>query len=411
MYTADSLSGNLACRCAAPLIAGLLALTAGCAGVGVPDPAERQAMRERAPDLRRDLFEPLPPVPDFAQLVTLTPEQKRAFHNYFDARANRSVRPYRRVYDYLSEQLGDIRFQQHTVGAAEAIQTRSANCMSLALVTTAYARLGGVPIKWQLAHSDPIYSREGSVVYISDHIQTRLYDADRRPNVTKIALFRPSILVDYFSEEPARPEQTLREHQMMALVYQNLGTEAIAAERYTEGFALLVRGLEHDPFNENLYNALAVVHRRAGADATAEALYRFVLDQFGDRLAVLHNYRKLLLAQGRAGEAERLQARIMKLPDPDPFPILELGDQAFEQDRLGEALAYYRKAKDLAPYLPRVYSSIARVHERRGNLESAERALADAVEKAPADGEEHRYQAKLDALRLRNASPADSRMR
>jgi len=411
VYTLQPLAKGLRpCRCTAVLGAILVALVAGCASLAGPDPAERQAMRERAPELRRDLFEPLPPVPAFEQLVALSEEQERAFRRYFDARINRTARPYRRVYQYLAEELGDIRFQQHTVGAAEAIESRSANCMSLALATTAYARLAGVPLRWQLANSDPVYSREGSVVYISDHIQTRLYDADRRANVTKVSMFRPSILVDYFSEEPARAEKPLREHQMIALVYQNLGTEAIAAERYAQSFALLVRGLEHDPFNANLYNALAVLHWRVGADATAEALYRFVLDEFGDRVAVLQNYRKLLLAQGRSAAAERLKARIMTLPDPDPFPILDLGDRALGEDRLREALAYYRKAEDVAPYLPQVYNKLARVYQRMGKLAAAERALAIAVEKAPPNGDRQHYQAKLNALRLRATGPADSRM-
>jgi Tfp pilus assembly protein PilF len=185
---------------------------------------------------------------------------------------------------------------------------------------------------------------------------------------------------------------------MLALVYQNLGVEAMADGELDRAFWLLREGIAHDPANANLYNALGVIHRRAGDAETAEALFRFALSEFGDRLIVLRNYRELLLAAGRESEAGLLQQRMLKLPDPDPYPMIQLGDEARRAGDPDTALAYYRKAGKVAPYLHEIHFRMARVHFELGERARGERQLEKARRKAWAERDKQRYQAKLQAL-------------
>lgn len=374
-----------------------LGLAAGCA-TNIRS-IDREALRERTPHLNRDLFGEPVPVPDFDEMVTLTPEQEQDFLNFFKSGVNRRFEPHRRIYTYLTRRLADTDFRDQTLPAATTIETRAGNCMSLALVTTAFARLADVDVGWQLAKTDPVYSSEGSVIYSANHIQTRLYKYPLEDTPLSFTIGQPYLVVDYFTDRLPETGTKLNEQQMIALVYQNLGVEAMADGDFAKSFWLLVKGLEYDPVNANLYNALAVLHRRAGDEDTAEALYRFTLDEFGDRLIVLRNYRKLLLDTNRDEEAEQIRSRIMVLPDPDPYPILRMGDEAAEQGKANTALAYYEKAADVAPYLHEVYLKIARVHQRKGDLKRAERALRKARENAWTDDEKQRYQAKLSMLR------------
>lgn len=378
------------------VVPALIAL-AGCAGNAARE-FDRDKVLADAPQLNQRLFgEPID-VPGFDELTALTPEQKAEFLRFFRSGVKSRFEPHRRLYAYLTQELSDTRFRHRTLPASTALDTRSGNCMSLALVTTAYADLADIELGWQLAETDPVYSSEGSVVYSANHIQTRLYHRNYDSTAATFSIGHPYLLVDYFTGAPPRKGRSLRKEEVIALVYQNLGAEALAAGRLNEAFWLLHAGLTHDPANPNLYNALAVVHRRAGDAKTAEKLYRFALDKFGDRLIVLRNYRKLLLSQRRAEEADRLQDRIMALPDPDPYPLLRLGDEAAEKGKTDLALEHYRKAGDIAPYLHEVYLRIARIHIDNGDMGRAERALREARDRARDADDQEMYEAKLAAL-------------
>ncbi|HKL50328.1 MAG TPA: tetratricopeptide repeat protein [Wenzhouxiangellaceae bacterium] len=379
------------------LFAAAVSLLAGCAGPS-PREVEHDDLRSRAPALNASLFGEPVPVPEFSEMVELTPEQQADFKRFFHSGVNSRHEPHQRVYEYLTRRLGDTDFQHRTLSASTTIDTRSGNCMSLALVTTAFARLADVEIGWQLADADPVYSSEGSVIYSAEHIQTRLYRPEFSLNSHSFAFGRPYLLVDYYTDNAPSSGTALSEFEMIALVYQNLAVEALAEGRLDESFWHLRAALEYDPVNSNLYNALAVVHRRAGDARTAEALYRFALDEFGDRLIILRNYRKLLLANNRIEDADRVERRIMVLPDPDPYPLLGLGDEAADQGKPDVALAYYRRAAEVAPYLHEVYLKMAQIHTQRGDLKRAERALRKARDHAWADSDQQRYQAKLTAL-------------
>jgi len=388
---------NPSARLVLTLLAASVALVAGCASPS-PRQIQHEVLLSRAPAFNESLFGNARPVPDFTEMIDLTPRQRAEFLRFFNSSINARHEPHRRVYEYLTRRLSDTTFLHRTLPASTTIDTQSGNCMSLALVTTAYARLADIEIGWQLADADPVYSSEGSVIYSADHIQTLLYRPEFSLTSFTVAFGRPYLLVDYYTDNAPSTGTPLNESEMIALVYQNLAIEALADGRLNQSFWLLRAALQYDAANSNLYNAMAVLHRRAGDAHTAERLYRFALEEFGDRLIVLRNYRKLLLADNRIADADELERRIMVLPDPDPFPLLGIGDEAAEQGKTGVALAYYRRAAEVAPYLHEVYLKIARIHTDQGDLKRAERALRKARDHAWAESDQQRYQVKLKAL-------------
>ena len=374
-----------------------LAVSTGCS-LNETRNADRQALLDSAPVLNESLFGRPRAVPEFDTLTALTPEQEAHFLRFFNSGVESSFEAHKRLYTYLTREFSDTQFQPRTLPASTAVKTHSGNCMSLALATTAYARVADIEIGWQLADTDPVYSAEGTIIYSANHIQTRLYHRNYNRGAATFSLSRPYLLVDYFTGAPPRKGETLRKNQVIALVYQNLGAEAMADGRQEDAFWLLRAGLTHDPVNPHLYNALAVLHRRAGDARTAEKFYRFALEAFDDELIVLRNYRKLLLAMGRVGEADRLEARIMKLPDPDPYPLLRLGDEAADKGKTDVALQHYRKAGEVAPYLHEVYLRIARLLARNGDMKQAEIALRKARDRARDTKDQKMYAAKLATL-------------
>jgi Tfp pilus assembly protein PilF len=376
---------------------GAIVLCAGCA-TNRNDPERALALQTRMPELRDDLFGPPQPVPAPAELTALTDAQRAHFLDFFRAGVNNRHPVHRRIHVYLDRHLSDMTFDNETRTASATIDARRGNCMSLALVTTALAEAAGVEIGWQLADAEPVYSSEGTVVYSANHIQVKLYEPALDTKGYSFTLARDYLLLDYFVDDMPEHGTALQRDQMLSLAYQNLGVEALADDDLERAFWLLREALKYDAANPDAYNALAVVHRRAGAPDSAEALYRFTLDEFGDRLIVLRNYRRLLLAAGRHDEAAALERRIVALPDPDPFPLLQLGDEALDQGRPTTALSYYRKARKVAPYLHEIELRIARVHARSGDRSRARKHLERARRKAWTDADQRRYAAKLEAL-------------
>jgi len=369
---------------------------AGCASNPADGPATHSG--KHAPQLNTTLFDPPTEVPDFETLIALTPEQQQQFDEFFNAGRLRGMPPNQRIVTYLRRYVEDIRFENTTLDAATTIDRLTGNCMSLALVTTALAEHAGVEIGWQLAYTDPVFSSQGTVIYSANHIQTRLYEEQLQSAGYSFQVGRGYLLLDYFNNTLPDHGRQLRRHEMIALVYQNLGVEALGAGRLADAFWLLRAGLQHDRENPNLYNALGVAHRRAGDAETAEALYRFTLDHFGEQLLTLRNYRALLRQQRRDEEADRLQARIDALRDPDPYPMILRGDRAARAGRYGRALEHYRDAENIAPYLHEIYLKRAQVYLDLGDHRRAKKELRRARANALADSDQQLYAAKLRAL-------------
>src|SRR6056297_2194051 len=81
------------CRIAILLLAA--ALLAGCASQSSRQ-AERNALHSRAPALNEQLFGKPASVPDFSEMVALTPAQKADFMRFFGSGVNSRQEPHRR---------------------------------------------------------------------------------------------------------------------------------------------------------------------------------------------------------------------------------------------------------------------------------------------------------------------------
>lgn len=380
----------------------LMLLTAGCAAVSSEpfqsDDSTRVWQQASAPLPRSELFEPSDPVVSFDELLRLTPEQRREFLAWYEAPEHSALKPHRRVSAYLESRLSNVLFDHQTRGAAEALAHGKGNCLSLALVTTAVSRLAGIENDWQLTSDNPIYSSNGSVIYSANHVHLRLYDPTYAPKPGHITLRRPLVLIDYFTDRPPFGGRTLNETQVTGLTYQNLAAEALAAGELSTSFQFAMQGVESDPANAELFNILGLLHQRKRAWATAEAHFRHALTVDPESLVTLRNLEALLVRQNRDEEAWQITLRIVALPDHDPFPLIEFGDQALAEGQIEAALRYYRRARELAPYLHQIHARIARAYRLTGRHALAYRSLKQALALSGTGDKRKRYGSKLEQL-------------
>ena len=71
---------------------------------------------------------------------------------------------------------------------------------------------------------------------------------------------------------------------------------------------------------------------------------------------------------------------------------------AYNNGKYRKALRYYKKAKELAPYMHNIYAAMARAEYQLGNLGKAKRTLDQAVEKSYQEKSKIIYMKKIEML-------------
>lgn len=351
-------------------ILAVLAGASGCASVG--EPAGQVATQALAssthevdrPVFRHELFGVAVPVPSPSEIFALDAEQEQNFFEYFNRPDNRTVDGHLRIRDWLENQLPGFDYDDRTIPIGEALRLGRGNCMSLATLTAALARLTGVRHEHQLVRSTPIFDRQHGTLIESDHVRSRVYGAAPIPAPGQFFLRQPFVTIDYFSNQPGLSAERITEDRFLALYYHNLSSEALLDGDTGRSFWLALAALEFEPAFNPALNVLALVHARLGANDTAEAIYQHALKVNGARVDTLTNYRNLLHRQGQTRQAEALDQQRQTLHDPNPYIWIELAEEALGKGQWLTALDYFRNAAEAAPYLPEAHIGQSIAYER-----------------------------------------------
>ncbi|GAB3011326.1 tetratricopeptide repeat protein [Bowmanella dokdonensis] len=332
------------------------------------------------------------------ELFSLSREQSAHFLNYFHAPEQQPLAPHRRLYRYLETVLWGFNFRGDTLTASEALTQNAGNCMSLAILTTALARLVDLELDYQMVNSIPIYQMEDKLLLLSRHVRTYLYDPGYLPGEDMLVLRRPGIIVDYFPNSGNHLGERVSEADFFAMYYQNMAARAMVEGDLPKAYWLIREALIYSPKNSESLNTLAVIYRQAGQDDRAERVYRYALEESGKSLNVLDNYRHLLLRQGRVDEAEALANQLTNSEDTNPYSWMKMANEAYRQGHFGHAIQFYNQAIELAPYLDQGYFGLAKTYYQRGDTIRSARALEQAMAKSYQQETRQLYFAKLQTL-------------
>lgn len=345
-----------------------------------------------------------PLIGDGDSIYQLTSAQQSDFLDFFNDPAKRRQPPERRIVEYLERSTSAYQYSNATHTAEEVLRLKGGNCLSLANLTTALARLAEVEVNYQLITDTPVFEKAEDVVVRSVHVRSKLLRprAELMPNRYDVdfggGYYRSGVIIDYFPSGNGRFIGNIAEPKFTAMYYRNLAADAITAADYGRAYWLVKASLEHAPDHAEALNMLAVIYRRAGDEQTAEDIYIYGIATVDDKLSLLKNYRALLQMQDRIVEAEEVQLRLASIEDTDPFEWWFMAEDAYGKARYDEALTYYKKSVKIAPYLHEGYFGMAKTYYQMGNIESARKSLRDAVDNANRLNTRSLYEAKLTAL-------------
>ncbi len=370
----------------------LAALLFGCAGLPPAAPV--------APLLHDELFAPSAEPTDAGDLFALSEEMQR----YAAAELRSSplrLDPRRALIDalYTRGQLGLRYDASETRNAAQAFQARAGNCLSLVIMTAAFAKHLGLPVRYRSVLVDEMYTRQGDLTLASSHVNLVL---ERPPAPLHSGPLEPgALMVDFLPPEELRGQRSVvvSEHTIVAMFMNNRAVELLSQGRLDDSYAWAREAVRQDPRFTAAVNTLGVVYQRAGHHREAEAALRAVLAQEPDHLSALNNLVRLLQHDGRQAEAQVLGERLAQLQPQPPFHFYDLGRQAMAQRDFGSARDLFKRELRRQPDQHEVLFWAAQAAAQLGDAAGAAHHLRQAMENSPDPGSHGVYAAKLAQLR------------
>ena len=214
--------------------------------------------------------------------------------------------------------------------AAEAFAARSGNCLSLVLMTAAFAHELGLTVVYQSAYLDETWSRNGDFLFASGHVNITV---GRSGMDTAISRTLNPLTIDFLppTEIAGMHTREIAEQTVLAMFANNRAAEALASGRIDDAYAWAAEATRQDPVYVSAYNTLGVVYLRHGnLDLATLALqHALALDPSNTR--AMSNLAEGYERSGNAKGAAALQIRLAELEPFPPFHFFRLGLAAMKR--------------------------------------------------------------------------------
>lgn len=287
-----------------------------------------------------------------------------------------------------------------TRNAAEAFDARAGNCLSLVIMTAAFAKALELPVHYQSVAVEDEWSRNGNLYLTSGHVNIalgqRLID---RAGITTSA--GELLTVDFLPAEDVqgRRTQPINEEMVVAMYMNNRAVESLAAGQVDDAYWFAREAVQQEPRFLAAFNTLGVVYQRRGLAQQAEPVFTRVLQIEPENRHALANLARLLAAQGRQGEAEALQHRLAQVEPHPPYYFFDLGLAAMKEGRFAEAKALFTKELRRAAYQHEFHFWLGVANYKLGDAKQASRHIALAVDNSTTQEYHDLYAAKLQWLK------------
>ena len=287
---------------------------------------------------------------------------------------------------------------KRTRNAAEAFEARSGNCLSLVIMTAAFAKHMGLQVGYQSVYTDEIWTRKNDINFASGHVNVTL-----GPRMTEVTTRGgpTSWTIDFLPPEDLRGQRSreVSESTITAMYMNNRAAESLAEGDLNAAYAWARAAVAHEPGFLSAYNTLGVIYLRHGQAAAAEKVFAQVLQRDPASTVAMSNLARALSALGRADEAAALTSRLARIDPEPPFHFFDLGQAALRAGDNRSARDWFAKETARAPYDPEFHFWLAVADFRLGHLDEARKHLTLAMQSSTQRSDRQLYAAKLDYLK------------
>jgi len=282
--------------------------------------------------------------------------------------------------------------------AAQTFAVHAGNCLSLAIMTAAFAREMGVPVRYQIVLNEDAWSRSGDLYFSNSHVNLTL-GGSRYGRTLDYADAETTVDFLPLGETRGRRMRVIDEDTIVAMFMNNRAAESLAAGHLDDAYAFARKAIASDPKYLGSYNTLGVVYRHHHNLKEAEATLRYVLDVEPANTGAMSNLAVVLEDEGRRADAQALAARIKELAPYPPFYFFNQGMAAMKDGDYKQARDLFARELERDAYYHEFHFWIAAAYVGLGDVAEARKHLAIAMENSPTRKEHAIYAAKLDRLK------------
>ena len=346
------------------------------------------------------LFDPPSVVIAPGEALAISADMRRYIATRLVARS-RFDDPKQRLFNALYRQ-DELRLEYDaavTRTAAQAFEAKAGNCLSLVLMTAAFAKEMGLAVRYQIVRGDDAWDRSGDLYLSVGHVNLRL---GAPPSPFGVSFMeRDSMTIDFMPSRNARALHTreVQEHTIVAMYLNNRAVEALSRGQLGDAYAWAREAIRTDPELPGAYLTLGVVYRNQHQPEWADRALRRVTDRDPDNVKALSNRVGVLRDLGRTAEAQALVERLDRLDPHPPFSYFHLGMAALRERRFEAARALFEKEVARAPYQHEFQFWLAVTWLELHDPARAAVHLARAVEASTTRQDHDLYAAKLDRLK------------
>lgn len=332
---------------------------------------------------------------EVGEVTRLNDQQKREFFEFYNDPKFALTEKHLRVATYLGLLLDQFTYSEKTYTAQQVIDAKGGNCLSLTMLTTAFARLVDVDIKYQLLEQNPTYSIDNNVLVTSDHLRAVLTVAKTQSGRLNTV---SRIRIDYFDTDGYSYIDNISVPTQLSMFYSNIAAEQLVASNYDSAYAHAHQALKLDPNNASALNTIGLAHHKKGDEVGAERVFKFGLRSLSDDAIFVNNYANLLRRQKRDEELSVL-LKSAGQRRKHPWKWVQEGEAEYEHGNYRHALQHYQRAISLAPDLHQLYFLAGRASYAAGNKIASQNFLNKALALANDMGSKKAYKRKLSAFK------------
>ena len=288
--------------------------------------------------------------------------------------------------------------------ASEAFESREGNCLSLVMMTGAFAKAMGMKVTYQQIEVDDMWSRSSGMYILSGHVNLEL---EHQFHEVGTGFDHQEIYtIDFVPAEGMPRAQVISEETVLAMFMNNRAAEALVRGHIDDAYWRLRQAIALDRTFLGAYNTLGVVYLRHGDPAHAEAVLKYALKAAPDNPRLLANYAQALGDLGRADEAAAVKMHLAAVEPTPPFYWFVQGQQALHQGDFVKARTLFLKELDRAPDYHEFHYALAVADFELNRLDEARREMALAMDNAVKRSDHDLYSGKLDKINAWRAAAA-----
>jgi Flp pilus assembly protein TadD len=282
--------------------------------------------------------------------------------------------------------------------AAQAFEARQGNCLSLVIMTGAFASAMNLKVTYQQVATEEMWSRSGGMYFMSGHVNLLL----EKRYTDSVGKYDSNDLytIDFMpGENSGLRARAISEDTVLAMYMNNRAAEAMVRGDLDDAYWRVRQAVKLDPQFLSAYNTLGVIYLRHGDAAHAEHILHYALGGSPDNPRILANYAEALRVLGRTTEAQAVQARLAVIEPTPPFYWFVQGQVALHKGDYASARTLFMKELARAPDYHEFHYALAVADFGLERLDEARSELSIAMDDAIKRSDHDLYAAKLDKLK------------